>query len=165
MLAREDKVLLAGGCEKKHVCVDTKKTAGHHVLPFAALSGKRGIRTPGTVARSPHFECGPIDHSGIFPCSVVPREPRKRWFWDCKYRTYFLFPHRFVRKFLPCVEKKRLRAAFSGHFTNYSYLCKVRTPACRAQYFRLRTVYCTDDTKTGTVFVWIKRANANQCAL
>ena len=32
-----------------------------------ALSGKRGIRTPGTVARTPHFECGPFDHSGIFP--------------------------------------------------------------------------------------------------
>ena len=32
--------------------------------------GERGIRTPGTVARTPHFECGPIDHSGISPiCS------------------------------------------------------------------------------------------------
>ena len=31
------------------------------------ISGKTGIRTLGTVARSPHFECGPIDHSGIFP--------------------------------------------------------------------------------------------------
>ena len=29
--------------------------------------GERGIRTPGTVARSPHFECGPFDHSGISP--------------------------------------------------------------------------------------------------
>ena len=29
--------------------------------------GKRGIRTPGTVTRTPHFECGPFDHSGIFP--------------------------------------------------------------------------------------------------
>ena len=29
--------------------------------------GKTGIRTLGTVTRSPHFECGPIDHSGIFP--------------------------------------------------------------------------------------------------
>ena len=32
-------------------------------------SGKRGIRTPGTVTRTPHFECGPFDHSGIFPFS------------------------------------------------------------------------------------------------
>lgn len=35
-----------------------------HFLPC----GERGIRTPGTVARTPHFECGPIDHSGISPC-------------------------------------------------------------------------------------------------
>ncbi len=33
-----------------------------------SLCGKTGIRTLGTVARSPHFECGPIDHSGNFPC-------------------------------------------------------------------------------------------------
>ena len=33
------------------------------------LCGERGIRTPGTVARTPHFECGPIDHSGISPKS------------------------------------------------------------------------------------------------
>ncbi len=31
------------------------------------FSGERGIRTPGTVTRTPHFECGPIDHSGISP--------------------------------------------------------------------------------------------------
>ena len=31
------------------------------------FGGKTGIRTLGTVARSPHFECGPIDHSGISP--------------------------------------------------------------------------------------------------
>ena len=34
--------------------------------PFI-LSGETGIRTLGTVTRSPHFECGPIDHSGISP--------------------------------------------------------------------------------------------------
>ena len=33
--------------------------------------GKTGIRTLGTVTRSPHFECGPIDHSGIFPTNPV----------------------------------------------------------------------------------------------
>ena len=37
----------------------------------SALCGKRGIRTPGTVARTPHFECGPFDHSGIFPRSTA----------------------------------------------------------------------------------------------
>ncbi len=35
------------------------------------ICGKTGIRTLGTVARSPHFECGPIDHSGIFPFTVA----------------------------------------------------------------------------------------------
>ena len=33
--------------------------------------GERGIRTPGTVTRTPHFECGPIDHSGISPIGSV----------------------------------------------------------------------------------------------
>ena len=37
--------------------------------------GKRGIRTLGTVARSPHFECGPFDHSGIFPYSSQSAKP------------------------------------------------------------------------------------------
>ena len=53
-------------------------------LPFFSLyfGGERGIRTPGTVARTPHFECGPIDHSGISPMTV----PEKSAFRDCKYR-------------------------------------------------------------------------------
>ena len=38
-----------------------------------SFCGKRGIRTPGTVARTPHFECGPIDHSGIFPFKSVAK--------------------------------------------------------------------------------------------
>ena len=53
----------------KQVCWASKnkkcRIFGTFLLRFR---GKRGIRTPGTVARSPHFECGPIDHSGIFPC-------------------------------------------------------------------------------------------------
>ena len=38
-------------------------------VPCGAVrfGGKRGIRTPGTVTRTPHFECGPFDHSGSFP--------------------------------------------------------------------------------------------------
>ena len=36
-------------------------------LIYTLYCGERGIRTPGTVARTPHFECGPIDHSGISP--------------------------------------------------------------------------------------------------
>ena len=38
-----------------------------------SFCGKRGIRTPGTVARTPHFECGPIDHSGTFPFKSVAK--------------------------------------------------------------------------------------------
>jgi hypothetical protein len=33
------------------------------------LGGEGGIRTPGTVARTPHFECGAIDHSATSPWS------------------------------------------------------------------------------------------------
>ena len=29
--------------------------------------GEGGIRTPGTLARTPHFECGAIDHSATSP--------------------------------------------------------------------------------------------------
>ena len=32
--------------------------------------GEGGIRTPGTVARTPHFECGAIDHSATSPRGV-----------------------------------------------------------------------------------------------
>ena len=32
-----------------------------------SFGGETGIRTLGTVARTPHFECGPIGHSGISP--------------------------------------------------------------------------------------------------
>src|SRR3954462_5631072 len=33
------------------------------------LGGEGGIRTPGTVARTPHFECGAIEHSATSPWS------------------------------------------------------------------------------------------------
>ena len=41
--------------------------------------GEGGIRTPGTVASTPHFECGPFDHSGTSPdynnkCDLCPPE-------------------------------------------------------------------------------------------
>ena len=43
----------------------------HRACTMFKFCGKRGIRTPGTVTRTPHFECGPFDHSGIFPKSVA----------------------------------------------------------------------------------------------
>ncbi len=62
---------------------------------FVALflwSGKRGIRTPGTVTRTPHFECGPIDHSGIFPIPCRKRSPADSpALTGCKDTNYLQF--------------------------------------------------------------------------
>ena len=59
---------------KKGVCRNTKKLFGynkgcksHKLLIYTLISGKRGIRTLGTVTRTTVFETVPIDHSGIFP--------------------------------------------------------------------------------------------------
>ena len=38
-------------------------------LPF--YGGWGGIRTPGTVARTPHFECGAFNHSATHPKRVA----------------------------------------------------------------------------------------------
>ena len=37
--------------------------------------GEGGIRTPDTVARIPHFECGAIDHSATSPWSQGQTSP------------------------------------------------------------------------------------------
>ena len=50
-----------------NILIDNKKRFHASKLDETFFRGKRGIRTPGTVTRSPHFECGPFDHSGIFP--------------------------------------------------------------------------------------------------
>ena len=34
------------------------------------FSGERGIRTPGTVARTAVFETAPLNHSGTSPCNT-----------------------------------------------------------------------------------------------
>ena len=47
----------------------------------ASRSGETGIRTQGTVARTPHFECGPFDHSGISPEIMLDSEGSPRG--DC----------------------------------------------------------------------------------
>src|SRR5438105_15960537 len=36
------------------------------------VGGQGGIRTPGTVARTPHFECGAFNRSATFPCRSIP---------------------------------------------------------------------------------------------
>lgn len=40
--------------------------------------GEGGIRTPGTLASTPHFECGPINHSGTSPEFGAADENRTR---------------------------------------------------------------------------------------
>ncbi len=37
---------------------------------YLSSCGKGGIRTPDTLAGTPHFECGPFNHSGTFPDCV-----------------------------------------------------------------------------------------------
>jgi hypothetical protein len=37
----------------------------------AGIGGEGGIRTPDTVARMPHFECGAIDHSATSPSGYL----------------------------------------------------------------------------------------------
>ena len=44
-----------------------KGRKSHNYLIYTPSCGETGIRTLGTVARTPHFECGPIGHSGISP--------------------------------------------------------------------------------------------------
>ena len=58
LLRRPLQARLPGACTKKAAFL--RNAAIHRC-------GETGIRTLGTVTRSPHFECGPIDHSGISP--------------------------------------------------------------------------------------------------
>jgi hypothetical protein len=43
--------------------------AGDQKFPnnFSLTGGEGGIRTPDTVARMPHFECGAFNHSATSP--------------------------------------------------------------------------------------------------
>lgn len=52
--------LFISGCKKG--------CKSRNYLIYTPYCGETGIRTQGAVTRSPHFECGPFDHSGIFPC-------------------------------------------------------------------------------------------------
>src|ERR1700734_785426 len=42
------------------------------------VGGEGGIRTPGTLARTPHFECGAIDHSATSPGPTARRLRSRR---------------------------------------------------------------------------------------
>ncbi len=81
------------------------------VVTSSSSGGERGIRTPGTVTRTPHFECGPIDHSGISPFRSRP----KLLFWDCKYRHNFCFCTSFDKNFCS-LRQKCPCGGFRGRF-------------------------------------------------
>ena len=42
-------------------------TLRHIAKAFEMTGGEGGIRTPDTVARMPHFECGAFNHSATSP--------------------------------------------------------------------------------------------------
>ena len=73
------------------------------------FSGERGIRTPGTVARTPHFECGPIDHSGISP---VYSARKNLPFGTANIDIFFVSRHFRAKIF----SSGREKAAISGSF-------------------------------------------------
>ena len=57
-----------GGCRNTEKFFGHNKGCkSHNLLIYTLISGKRGIRTLGTVTRTTVFETVPIDHSGIFP--------------------------------------------------------------------------------------------------
>lgn len=73
------------------------------------FGGKTGIRTLGTVARSPHFECGPIDHSGISP---VHSARKNLPFGTANIDIFFVSRHFRAKIF----SSGREKAAISGSF-------------------------------------------------
>src|SRR5438445_6518268 len=52
--------------------------AGIITPAMARAGGEGGIRTPDTVARMPHFECGAFNHSATSPWSRVRGDPATR---------------------------------------------------------------------------------------
>lgn len=64
------------------------------------ICGERGIRTPGTVARTPHFECGPIDHSGISPI-VSLRPCGNLGFGTANIHIFSYSVRKIPKKFIP----------------------------------------------------------------
>ncbi|WP_289823553.1 hypothetical protein, partial [Alistipes finegoldii] len=63
---------------------------------------------PGTVARTPHFECGPIDHSGISPISRT----KNLSFGTANIDIFFISRHFRAKKISVC----RKKCGYSGSF-------------------------------------------------
>lgn len=72
------------------------------------FGGKTGIRTLGTVARSPHFECGPIDHSGISPISRT----KNLSFGTANIDIFFISRHFRAKK----ISVRRKKCGYGGSF-------------------------------------------------
>ncbi len=63
---------IGNGTKPGQVGVQEKRRSASHCLlstcePRLFGNGEGGIRTPGTVARTPHFECGSFGHSDTSP--------------------------------------------------------------------------------------------------
>ena len=52
---------------EKSVVVWSSAAQNSSYINNLVCGGEGGIRTPGTLARTPHFECGAIDHSATSP--------------------------------------------------------------------------------------------------
>jgi hypothetical protein len=69
----------AAGARPDHPISGRRRVRPKNISHFTSLSGdaggEGGIRTPDTVARIPHFECGAIDHSATSPWSQGPTSP------------------------------------------------------------------------------------------
>ena len=56
----------------------TRQNGERRLLRLEKGGGEGGIRTPDTVARMPHFECGAIDHSATSPSGRRAAKPSGR---------------------------------------------------------------------------------------
>src|SRR5205085_5349759 len=50
-----------------------RRVGGRQGAQWRRFGGEGGIRTHGTVARTPHFECGTIDHSATSPTAYLSK--------------------------------------------------------------------------------------------
>ena len=56
-------------------CGATRKAHSLKSQEVGFFSGERGIRTPGPVSRTQHFQCCTIGHSAISPFDTQPQPP------------------------------------------------------------------------------------------
>ena len=151
--------------------IHKKTSAEQRSFGLCALCGERGIRTPGTVARSPHFECGPIDHSGISPIASANIEIIFL-FVQISARFFFVFP--FFGHFDPLAG--RFNPAFGGFMLRvydisgklYTFVYrKVVSDGYEPWFVRFRKevrIKWSIHTKKGTIFVtYVKGGDPDGC--